>query len=287
MRLAKALFFLCLWFFTAGAVFGLELVKPQGYVSDYAGLFSSQFKASLEENLSQFKQKTGVEIAVVAIASLEGESIDEYAVRLFEDWKIGEKEKDNGLLLLVSKQDRQIRIEVGYGLEPVINDARAGRIIREQIVPNFKQENYEQGVKEAVEKLQAFILSGETGEEQAVEEQSSDVVDLIIFGSIIMVYLASFLGRSKRFWPGGVLGAIIGLFLGAVANFFFLIFILAGLGFFLDYIFSKNYQKLKKAGRSTGFWSSRGGFGSGRFGSGGFGGFGGGRSGGGGASGGW
>ena len=99
----------------------------------------------------------------------------------------------------------------------------------------------------------------------------------LIFAGLILIYLASFLGRTKKFWPGGVLGSGLGVIFGQPKDWLVLALILGAWGLLLDYIFSKNYKKLKKLGKSTGFWTSRGGFG----------GFGGGSSGGGGASGGW
>ena len=254
-----------------------ELPNAEGYVNDYADIFSSEFEASLENDLSKFEEETQAEIAVVSINSLEEDAIEEYAVRLFEEWGIGKKEKDNGVLLLISKEDRKIRIEVGYGLEPVITDGRAGRIIRDIISPRFKIENYEEGTQEAVKHLQDYILSGEpvAGEEESLAPNT--MIIPLIFAGLILIYLASFLGRTKKFWPGGVLGSGLGVIFGQPKDWLVLALILGAWGLLLDYIFSKNYKKLKKLGKSTGFWTSRGGFG----------GFGGGSSGGGGASGGW
>lgn len=265
--------------------------EPVGYVNDFAQILSPSYRQSLEQELNDFKNETTAEIAVVTIESLEGGSIEDYAVRLFEDWKIGKKEKDNGLLILIAKEDRKIRIEVGYGLEPVITDGRAGRIIREKMQPAFREDNYDQGVDLAVKQIEEYIRSGEppTGTE-AAQEKAAAALPLIIFGGIILIYISSFLARSKRFWPGGVIGGVIGGILGLIIGTIISLVLLAiGLGLFgllLDYILSKNYKKLKKAKKPTGFWGSWGGF-SGGGGGGGFGGFGGGRSGGAGATGGW
>ena len=128
-------------------VSGLEFPRPIGFVNDFAEIFSNGFKSKLEKDLSDFEKETSTEIAVVTIRSLKADSIDNYAVRLFEQWKIGKKDKDNGLLLLIAKNERKIKIEVGYGLEPVVTDGRAGRIIRAEMRPAFKKGNYEQLVK--------------------------------------------------------------------------------------------------------------------------------------------
>ncbi|MEW6610885.1 MAG: YgcG family protein [Patescibacteria group bacterium] len=264
--------------------------SPQSFVTDAAQLLTSEEKQTLEATLSDFKQQTGDEIAVVTIPSLEGEPIEDYAVKLFEQWGIGQKEKDNGLLILVAKEDRAVRIEVGYGLEPVINDAKAGRIIRDIMAPAFQKEQYGAGLQSAVE----AILGELKGEPTLVEETPSHNIKLnsqIVYLLIIfIIYLGSFLARSKRWWPGGVIGAVGGGVLGGMLGSVIIGAIALGLfGLGLDFILSRNYQARAKKGLPTTWWRSGGGFFGGGFGGGGggFGGFGGGISGGGGASGKW
>jgi len=282
------------FFLVALPVLAQDFPEPTGYVNDFAQLLSPDYRDSLEQNLTEFEEKTTAEIAVVTINSLEGNSLEDYAVRLFEEWKIGKKEKDNGLLILVSKEERKIRIEVGYGLEPVITDGRAGKIIREEMKPAFKEDNYDQGIKLAVEKIQGYITSGEVpSSQEEIQVKALAILPLIIISFIILIYASSFLGRSKRFWPGGVIGGImggvLGLIIGTILSFALLTFSLGIFGLLLDYVLSKNYKKLKKKKKPTGFTKSWGGFFSGGGGSsgGGFGGFSGGSGGGGGASGGW
>lgn len=283
--------FLLGFFLVISPVFSQGFPQHVGYVNDFAEMLSSEFRQSLEEDLVQFEIETSAEIAVVTIDSLEGGSIEDYAVRLFEDWKIGKKGQDNGVLVLVAKEDRKMRIEVGYGLEPVITDGRAGRIIREQIRDAFRQEDYDGGIKQAVEQIKDYIRSGEPPSD--VEETRDNLFSFIPFFVIIFfvfVYSSSFLARTKNFLAGGVLGGVLGGILGfLIGGLIALVLSVISLGLFgllLDYILSKNYQKLKKSKKPTSFWRSWGGFSSGG-GGGGFGGFGGGSSGGGGASGGW
>lgn len=265
-----------------------------GYVNDLGGLFSTDFKVNLESRLSNFEKVNGTEIAIVTIKSLEGTDIETYAVELFEKWKIGKKGRDNGLLLLISKDDRKIRIEVGYGLEQYITDGRAGEIIRNQISPEFKKENYEGGTLAAVEKIQKYISDKDIASASSPSNQgNSDFWFIIVVVTlyIIVTYFAGFLGRSKEIWPGGaiggVLGAVGGFFIAAVFGVIFFGVIFGGVGLLFDYILTKNYQKRKEKGLPTGFWHTWGGFSGGGRSRGGFGGFGGGSSGGGGASGGW
>lgn len=281
--------------------------RPSGFVSDFANLYSANFKNQLENNLSDFEKQTTAEIAVVTVPSLGGSTIEELATNIFDKWKIGKKGRDNGVLLLVSKNDRKVRIEVGYGLEPVITDGRSGRIIREQISPHFKNEDFEGGTQAAISQLESYISSNK-GPDQ-IENLHAGLKDtfwpitkvvtelllrsgLIILIFPILAYLVAFMARSKNIWAGGVVGGFLGFLLGlALGTLLALILstsILALLGILLDFLLSRNYRQRTQKGHPTDFWSSGGGFwGSSGFGSGGFGGFGGGSSGGGGASGDW
>lgn len=277
-------------------------LTPVGFVNDYAALLSPQVKESLETDLDVFEKQTGSEIAVVTIPSLEGESIEEYALTLFEEWNIGKEVQDNGLLLLIAKEDRAIRIEVGYGLEAHITDGRAGRIIRDDITPAFQEGNYDEGVKKGVKSITTFILAGEPEQPQ---EQVQDTISRVlpwIFDNqfsfflfiFLLIYAVNYMARTKSIWAGGLFGGGLGAFLGWLFLSgmlgVFLFFALGGFGLLLDYLFSRNYRERKAKGLPVDFWSSRGGFWGGGFGGGsggGFGGFGGGSSGGGGASGRW
>ncbi len=127
----------------------IEFPKPLGYVSDYAQIISPAQNSRLTSLIEELERKTSVEIAVVTISTLEGIPIEEYAVKLFEQWGIGKKGKDNGVLILVAMKERKVRIEVGYGLEGTITDGMAGRIIREKTVPSFKKGDYGAGLFKA------------------------------------------------------------------------------------------------------------------------------------------
>ena len=101
-------------------------IQPQGYVTDLAGVINPATRQKIELLATEVEQKTGDQIAVVTVNSLEGQTREDYAVELYKHLGIGAKGKDNGVLILIAPKDRQYKIEVGYGLEPVINDARAG-----------------------------------------------------------------------------------------------------------------------------------------------------------------
>src|SRR4030042_1728537 len=116
----------------------LEVPKLQGYVNDYAGMISPPAKSKIEEKLRAFEQSDSIQIVILTVPSLEGENIEEFGIKVGEAWKIGKKGKDNGILFIVSKQERKIRIEGGYGLEGNLTDLIAGRIIDQVIKPRFK-----------------------------------------------------------------------------------------------------------------------------------------------------
>ena len=120
------------------------------YVNDYAGVLQSGIKTQTEDLIAKVEKETNSEIAVAIVSSLEGVSVEEYAVTLFEKWGVGKKKEDNGVLLLVAIEDRKLRIEVGYGLEGTITDLEAGNIIDDVIVPKFKQNDYSTGVYDGV-----------------------------------------------------------------------------------------------------------------------------------------
>lgn len=285
---------------TAGMAFAQDFPSYTGFVNDYAGLLSAEGKAQLEDRLSQLEKDTTAEVAVVTITSLEGESIEDYAVGLFEKWGIGKEDKDNGVVFLVALTERKVRIEVGYGLEPVLTDGRAGRILDTAVVPNFKTGDYETGIIAGVAAIEDYLREGATLADNPVRNLFSGIgflPPLLIGLGIISVYMAALMARSKSIWLGGVWGGVVGGILGLVTggglSLIFFPLGLIGAGLLLDWVLSRNYKALKSQKRPTSWGSTWGGFrGPGGFGGGGFGGgggfhFGGGMSGGGGAGRGW
>lgn len=125
-----------------------QVVFPDyhGFVNDYTNTMSKNWKSKTEQLVLKVERETKCEIAIAVIDNLKGLTIEDYAVRLFEKWGIGKKDKDNGVLLLVSMDERELRIEVGYGLEGIITDIEAKNIIDEVIVPRFKENNYDSGI---------------------------------------------------------------------------------------------------------------------------------------------
>ena len=127
------------------------------FVNDQAYLLSDEQVSRLTEKIRELDQTIGSQIVILIIESLNGEKIEDYSLRTAKDWGIGRKDYDDGVLITVSLNDRQMRIEVGYGLEKIIRDEVAARIIREDMVPKFQTENYYEGLKIAVEKIITLI----------------------------------------------------------------------------------------------------------------------------------
>ena len=143
-------------------------------VTDSAGIFSTNEISELQEKLTAFETETTNQLVVVTIDQLGFETIEGYANGLFNQNSLGQEGKDNGLLILFSKQDREVRIEVGYGLEPYITDAVASRIIRNTMIPNFKEERYYEGISFGVDQLILFLNNPEALAEFKEEIQSSE-----------------------------------------------------------------------------------------------------------------
>jgi uncharacterized protein len=148
LRLKKTIcFFFLLSFLSVPILSALEVPKnADGYVTDRAGLLSASARANLETTLRAFEDKTSNQVVVVTFPSLEGESLEDFSMRLAEAWKAGQKSKDNGIIFLIFRNDRKMRIEVGYGLEGVLPDALAGQIISGVVAPYFRKGDYSGGI---------------------------------------------------------------------------------------------------------------------------------------------
>jgi len=253
-------------------------------VTDLTATLSTQQQATLEQTLAAFEARKGSQIAVLLVPTTQPETVDQYAVRVEEAWKLGRKGIDDSALLVIAKNDRKLRIEVGYGLEGVLNDATAKRIVEEEITPRFKQGDFYGGISAGVGRI-IKVIDGEPLPPPKSRRSPGGGLDLnsLLFIGFILVFVV-----------GGILRAIFGRFLGAGAVAAIAGFIawtlggalLIGIGVaIIAFIISL------WGGTRGGGWSS-GGFSGGGFGGGGFGGGGGfrgggGSSGGGGAGGSW
>lgn len=291
----KTALVVCLTALLPSAVFAYTSPgSPTGYVNDFANVITDSTQAELESVLSAEQAASSNQISVVTVPTIGDDYIENYAEKLFQEWGIGTKDKDNGVLVLLAIEDRKVRIEVGYGLEGALPDSIADSIIRNQMVPALKNSDYDGAARGAVTSI-IEAVKGEYTAEPVTEENVGDwVVPLVFFGLFIFQWGAAILGRTKEWWPGGALGfvgssgvALFDPFGFSLITYAFMIAGLTAFGAFFDYIVSSTYQHDVRNGYDHPWWiggGSGGGFGGS---SGGFGGFGGGSSGGGGASGSW
>lgn len=136
----------------------LDSLEPRGYINDFAGVMGGQ-GAAVEALLAELDRATGAQVAVVTLPSLDGGEPADFAVRLFERWGIGRAGEGNGVLILTAIEDRAVRIEVGYGLEPIIPDGLAGRIQDERMLPFFREERYGEGLASGAATVAAIVAA--------------------------------------------------------------------------------------------------------------------------------
>ena len=141
-------------------LFGADVPVLSGRITDNAQILSPEVNRSLSDSLQAHEKRTGNQIAVLTIPSLDGESIEDYAVRVLKSWKLGQKGKDNSVLIVVVPNDRLIRIEVGSGLEGTLTDAMAGRIIQTAMTPKFKNGDFDGGITDGVKAAMELLFSG-------------------------------------------------------------------------------------------------------------------------------
>jgi uncharacterized protein len=212
----KKILFLLLAFWTASlSLFASQKwPQPYGHFNDFAHVVPASQAQSLEDLLTQVRQRTGAQIAVVTVPSVEGGDIDGAAVDLFKAWGIGQKGKDDGLLILVAIQDHRDRIEVGYGLESVITDGDTGTIRRHVMEPLFKKGEYGQGLTNGVLELAKLIESGGAAKPQPQDDQNQGGLGfwgtIILFIFIFILFSALSRRGQGGFWGGGFYGGGFG-----------------------------------------------------------------------------
>jgi uncharacterized protein len=297
----------------------LNNLKPSANVNDFAGILNPEERLALEERCQQLQAKTGTQLTVVTIKSLEGGDVDDFTNKLFARWGVGQAGKDNGVMLLIALDDRKAKIETGYGIEPVLTDAVAGRILRNDLFPKLREQQYYAGISAAVERIIGVLERNEpvaalepengAGNPAGGEGLAGPILVFILIGiGFVAAGAISFGGLLQR---GKVLAAfwelrylVIGLVISRVVQMSWLVtslllggaFVAALIGFLMNWAPTTGASRSRRGwwdsdnggwsgGGSGGGYSGGGGFSGGGGGS--WGGFGGGRSGGGGASGGW
>jgi uncharacterized protein len=269
-----------------GAALALEVPPYRGYVNDYAGMISPAAEARLEQTLRAFDRSDSSQIAILTVDSLEGDALEDFSIRTVDAWGIGQKGKDNGILLLAVKNDRQLRIEVGRGLEGVLTDLAAGRIADQVITPRFQAGRFDEGFEAGT----VALIQATGGEFQAERlrpgqgGEPSPLFTYLFFGALIVGFLGS-VSRKLGMGAGALLLPLLFLLGGGPFGLLILLLLVpAGAlgGLLLPFILAGFLR-----GGGGGFHMGGGRRRGGGFGGGGFGGFGGGGFGGGGASGRW
>jgi len=292
---------LILVLFLAISASALDIPKLEARVTDLAGLLTAEQIASLDAKLRDLETRDSTQIAILVIPSLEGEQLEDLSERVATSWRLGQKGRDNGALLLIAMKERKVRIEVGYGLEATLTDARSRRIVQDEIVPNFREGNYFQGIDAVATALMQVVRGTyQPAERPARSDQRRSggrrSFDWLIFLLFPLLWVLSSTGK----WGGGLLGAGAGMFLShSIAGMMLTPLLIggaigAGAGAVVGALVRAASQSQgTRRGGSGGpfFWGGGGGFSGGGFSGGGFsgGGFsgGGGSFGGGGSSGSW
>jgi uncharacterized protein len=188
----------------------LEVPPLKARVNDYAELLSPAAERHIEALVERLEETDSTQIVVLTIPSLEGDSLEDFSIRTAEHWRIGRKGFDNGAILLVSRSDRKVRIEVGYGLEGRLTDLVSGRIIRDVIVPQFKAGRFDDGVVNGVKAMSEAVRGEFTAPAQPARRASAnDVpVEILLFMGVFFIVLVSRLGSVKR-WLGAAAGGVL------------------------------------------------------------------------------
>ncbi len=283
--------------YPAAAAMPVPPAPKEGWVLDQTNTLSPDEQHTINTVIHDYRNQKGIQLAVLIVPTIQDDYLENFSINVARTWGIGQKDKNNGALLLVAMRDRTMRIEVGTGLEGDLTDSRAGRIIRERITPEFRAGKYAAGIQSGIEGMKLAINAADDPQTAEPPVKSSSGFGLLVFGAYMFIFVLSWfgsmLGRSKRWWPGGIIGGVFGAGIGGILSGVLMTTIISGfvVGFFgllFDYLVSKNYKKAARTNTDPSWWAGGGWGGGVGGGSDGIsGGFGGGDFGGGGASGDW
>lgn len=264
------------------SLLALEPPTLKGRVNDYANMLSRNTITNLEQILTEFEQETSNQVAVLTIPSLQGDSIERFSIQVAETWQLGQHGKDNGILLLLALKDRQIRIEVGKGLEGVLPDITAGQIIRQRITPAMQKGNPDLAISSGVEAI-IQATKGEFVSDSSRKKNDEDGAVAVAAGAFLIIFVAALSSRLNGTIAGAIVFPIAAemIFDAGFGATPFMVIVGAVAGF----LFSSYLRRQGRGGGGSGGYYG-GGRSSGGFSGGGFSG-GGGSFGGGGASGRW
>lgn len=202
---------------------GLVPVPPlTGRVVDLTGTLDATQRAALEAQLAAFEQKKGAQVAVLLVPTIQPESIEQFGIRLAETWKIGRKGIDDGVILIIAKEDRQLRIEVGYGLEGALNDATAKRIVSEIITPPLREGNFHAGVAAGVDAI-ISVIDGEPLPPAATQANgqggdAAGMLPLLMVAAVLARFFHMLLGLAGSLLVAAVGGLLAFWLLGSVLS---------------------------------------------------------------------
>ncbi len=241
----------------------LDVPRLQGRVTDLAGVLTPDQISSLDTKLKELETTDSTQVAVLIIPSLEGEPLEDYSMRVAGEWKIGQKGNDNGAILLIAMKERKIRIEVGYGLEPVLTDARSSRIWRNEIVPRFRTGDFYGGIDAGVTAIIQTVRGVYQPSPQQSRRPSGGFPNFPIILLIPLFWILSSAGK----WGGALVGTAAGVLLPyTLISHNWMLLLFGGVaGGFLGLLMGSLIQAAARSGRG-------GKGGSGPFGPGGFGG---------------
>lgn len=260
-------FFLSCIFLIVNVSLLSEVAVPElvSRVTDQTGTLTSSETTELENILESFEKTKGSQIAILVVPTTEPESIEQYSIRVVEKWKLGRKKVDDGVLLLVAKNDRKLRIEVGYGLEGALTDAISKRIIEEIIKPEFKKGNFYEGMHQGIGQI-IKVINGESLPPPPAWSDSKDSSDIgdrgsIIFGIFLLIFftIRGFFGIFKSSLLIAILAFAI-IYIGGWSFGFLINLGIAGLVFILSLIFYAIMNVLPSGGSgysSGSGWSGR------------------------------
>ena len=266
-----------LWLLISSQALALEMPALRGHVNDYAAMLSPARAAALEQQLRDFERSDSTQIVVLTVPTLGGENIEEFSIKVAESWKIGQKGVDNGVILLVAKAERKVRIEVGRGLEGKLTDLVSGRIIRAEIAPKFKAGDFDGGISAGVNAL-IQVAKGEYKAPRDLHQGKKGappIFTLLVFLAVAAVFFSSFsrylsgavgaVGLPLIAWltfPGLALAIIAGLAVGGFLLGLFLALLFGsggGGGYFGGPFFGGGYYGGGGGGGDSGGFSGGGG----------------------------
>ncbi|MBO5482635.1 MAG: TPM domain-containing protein [Spirochaetaceae bacterium] len=213
-KIQKSFCFLLMLGFFALPAFSLDVPKLEAPIMDKADIINSSDEMALNQKLTNLSNETGIQVAVLTIPSLEGEALESYSMKVVEDWKLGQKGVDNGVLLLVSVGDKELRIETGYGVEGDLTDTKCGLIIRNVITPHFQNDDMSKGIVQGVTAIVENVASdfsenAETPIDIEDGEEGAPIIVLVCFFIFAMIIVVAASSKAKTGSVNGDLKTVI------------------------------------------------------------------------------